>query len=114
MMRSPAPGCWVVDPDLRGARRRLGEPAGEALGVHAIGRGQHRCPCRHPLLGPPVMHVKRCQQSKARMMVLGVAPGEEDVAVAPPLELPDPSSGQGGGDGPALLGSQRELLIESL
>jgi len=92
----------------------VGQAGGEAFRVRGVGRGEHGRPRGNALLGQSVMHVKRCQQSKARMMVLGVAPGEEDVAVAPPLELPDPSSGQGGGDGPALLGSQRELLIESL
>jgi hypothetical protein len=49
--------------------------------MRAMGRRQHRRPCRHPLLGQDVMHVGRRQQAKARMMVLGVVPGEEDVTV---------------------------------
>jgi hypothetical protein len=48
-----------------------------------VGRGEHGRPPGNALLGQSVMHVKRCQQSKARMMVLGVVPGEEDVAMRP-------------------------------
>jgi len=69
-------GRGGFDPDIRGAGWRLGETAGEALGVHAIGRGQHSCPCRHPLLGQAVVHVGGRQQPKAGVMIGGVDQGK--------------------------------------
>jgi hypothetical protein len=49
--------------------------------MRCVGRDEHDRPCRHPLLDQAVMHVGGRQQAKAGMMVLGVVPGEEDVAV---------------------------------
>jgi hypothetical protein len=49
--------------------------------MRAIGSRQHRRPRRHALLGQSVMHVVGRQQSKTAVMVLGVVPREEDVAV---------------------------------
>ena len=51
--------------------------------MSGIGPGEHGRRRSDAFLGQAVMHVKRCQQSKARMMVLGVVPREEDVAMRP-------------------------------
>ena len=48
-----------------------------------MGPGEHGRPRSNARLGQPVTHVKRCQQTKAGMMVLGVVPGEEDMTVCP-------------------------------
>src|SRR5713226_6896787 len=44
------PGLGWVDPDFRGTRRRLGEPAGKAFRVPCVGRGEHDRPRRRALL----------------------------------------------------------------
>jgi hypothetical protein len=49
--------------------------------VHAIGRGQYRRPRRHALLGHTVMYVGGRQQAEAAVMMFGVVPREEDVAM---------------------------------
>ena len=46
-----------------------------------VGRGEHGRSCRDTLLGQAVMHVGGRQQAEAGMMVLGVVPGKEAVAV---------------------------------
>ena len=61
----------------------MGRPGGELSLVSGMGGGEHSGSRCDALLGQPVMHVKRGQQSKARMMVLGVVPGEEDMTVRP-------------------------------
>lgn len=70
----------------------MGRPGGESFRRGRVGRGEHGRPRRNALLGQSVMHVKRCQQSKARMMVLGVVPGEELVAVRPRILAPGQGS----------------------
>jgi hypothetical protein len=64
-----------------GTCRWLGKPAGEALRVCRVGRGESGRPRSYALLGQTVMHVRRCQQAEADMMVFRVVPREEDVAV---------------------------------
>ena len=54
---------------------------GEAFQVGGVGRGEHEGPRGHALLGHVVMHVGGREQAEGRVMVLGVVPGEEDVAV---------------------------------
>src|SRR5688500_15445649 len=70
-------GLGWVDPYFHGTRRRLGPARGEALRMPGVRGGEHSGSRCGALLGLTVMHVKRCQQSKARMMVLGVVPREE-------------------------------------
>jgi len=57
-------GIGWVDPDFRGARWRLGKPAGEAFGMprHRPSPAPPSVP--HPLLGQAVMHVVGRQQPK--------------------------------------------------
>src|SRR5437879_6528179 len=43
--------------------------------------GQYGRACRETLLRPALVYVGRCQEPEGRVMVLGVVPGEEDVAV---------------------------------
>ena len=74
-------GLGWVDPDFRGARRRLWEAAREALRVCGMGRGEHGDPRGHALLGEAVVHIVGRQQAQAAVMMFGVVPGEEDVAV---------------------------------
>ena len=62
-------------------RRRVRHARREAFRVGDMGRGERRRSRSHALIGQAVMHIRGRQQSKARMMVLGVVPGEEDVAV---------------------------------
>ncbi len=49
--------------------------------MRGVGRGEHGRSRRHALLRPAVVNVGRRQQAEAGVMVLGVVPGEEDVAV---------------------------------
>ena len=58
-----------------------GGPAGKPLGMGRVGRGEHGRARRDALLGQAVVHVGGRQQAEADVMVLGVVPGEEDVAV---------------------------------
>src|SRR3990172_6716551 len=74
-------GLGWVDPDFRGARRRLWEAAREALRVCGMGRGEHGGRRGHALLGEAVVHIMGRQQSQAAVMMFDVVPGEEDVAV---------------------------------
>ena len=67
--------------------------------MRGICRGEYGGARRDALLGQAVMHVGRSQQAKAGVMVLGVVPGEEDMAVGPgildrahPLREPKPTS----------------------
>ncbi len=55
---------------------------GEAFRVRGVGRGEHEGSRGHALLGHAVMHVSGREQAEGRVMVLGVVPGEEDVAVS--------------------------------
>jgi hypothetical protein len=71
---------WI-DPDFQRTRRGLRETGGEALRVRRVCRGQHGGPGRHSMLSQTVMHVVGRQQTEAGVMVLGVVPGAEDVAV---------------------------------
>jgi hypothetical protein len=59
----------------------VGRPGGESFRMGRVGRGEHGRPRRDALLGQSVMHVVGRQQSKTAVMVLGVVPREEDVAV---------------------------------
>ena len=61
----------------------MGQAAGESFRVRRVGRGEHGRPLGDTLLGQTVMHVGRCQQAEADMMVFGVVPREEDVAIGP-------------------------------
>lgn len=49
-----------------------GAGRGESLWMCGIGRSKHDRSRRLALVGQTVMHVKRCQQSKACVMALGV------------------------------------------
>ena len=93
MVKDTAAGCrepasllrhwgrgWV-DPHFHGTRRRVGQAGGESFRMRGIGRSEHGRPRGDPLLGPAVMHIGGRQQPKARMVVRGVVPREEDVAV---------------------------------
>ena len=55
--------------------------SGESFRVSGMGGGEHGGSHCDALLRPAVMHIIRRQEPKARMMVLGVVPGEEEVAV---------------------------------
>jgi len=61
----------------------VGRPSGEAFRVSGIGGGEHGRSRGNALLCQAVVHVGRRQQTEARMMVLRVVPGEEEVAVSP-------------------------------
>ena len=49
--------------------------------MRRIGRCEHNRPRRDAFLGQTLMHVSGRQEPEARMMMLGVVPGEEPVAV---------------------------------
>ena len=55
--------------------------AEKSLRMSDIRPGKHGRPRSDAFFGQAVMHVGRCQQAETRMMVLGVVPGKEDVAV---------------------------------
>jgi hypothetical protein len=59
----------------------MGQAGGESLRMRGVGRGKHSRSRRYPLLGQAAMHVVGRQQPETAVMVLGVVPGEEDVAV---------------------------------
>jgi hypothetical protein len=61
----------------------MGQASGEALRVGGIGGGKHGGPGGHALVGQAEVHVVRGEQAKTAVMVLGVVPREEDVAVGP-------------------------------
>ncbi len=61
----------------------MGQAGGESLRMRGVGRGKHGRSRRDALLSPAVVHVGGRQQPEARVMVLGVVPGEEHVAVRP-------------------------------
>ena len=54
---------------------------GEAFRMRGVGRGEHGRSRRHALPRPAVVNVGRREQAEAGVMVLGVVPGKEDVAV---------------------------------
>jgi len=56
-------------------------PSGETLRARRIDGSEHGRPRANVLLGQATAYVGRCQQAETRMMVLGVVPGKEDVAV---------------------------------
>ena len=60
--------------------RRAGE---KSLRMNSIGSGEHGRPRGDAFVGQAVMHVGGRQQPEARMMMLGVVPDEERVAVHP-------------------------------
>jgi hypothetical protein len=59
----------------------MGQTREEAFRMRGIGRGEHGRPRRDACLGQAMMHVRGREQAEAGMMVLGVVPGEKDVAV---------------------------------
>lgn len=59
----------------------MGDAGGETLRVGSMGRGKHHPSRSGALFRQAVMHVGGHQQAEARMMVLGVVPEEEDLAV---------------------------------
>ena len=61
----------------------MGQAARESFRVRRIGRREHGRPRGNALLCQAVMHIGRRQEAESRMMVLGVVPGEEEVAVSP-------------------------------
>src|SRR5262249_8179165 len=76
-------GLGWGDPDFPRKRSGLRRAGGEALRVRGVGRGEHSCARGEALRGPAVVDVGRRQQPKADVMMLGVVPGEEDMAVSP-------------------------------
>ena len=66
----------------------------EALGMLGVGRGEHGRSRRDALLGHAMVHVGGRQQAEAGVMMLGVVPREEDVAVgAGVLDRAEPLAG---------------------
>ena len=61
----------------------MGRRSGETCRVRRIGRREHGRPRGKALLCKAVVYIGRRQQAEARMMVLGVVPREEEVAVSP-------------------------------
>ena len=76
-------GLGWVDPYLHGTSRWVGDAGGEALRMRGVRSGEHGRPRGDALLGEAVMHVGGRQQAEPGVMVLGVVPGEKDVAVGP-------------------------------
>src|SRR5262245_33426348 len=74
-------GLGWVDPDFPRERARLRGAGGEAFRVRGVGRGEHDGARGDPLLGPAVVHVSGRQQPEADVVMLGVVPREEDLAV---------------------------------
>jgi hypothetical protein len=57
----------------------MGEPSEKSLRMCSVGPGEHGPSRRQALLGQAMMHISGRQQAEARVMVLSVVPGEEDV-----------------------------------
>src|SRR6266508_4724027 len=74
-------GGGRIDPHFAGTGCRLRQPSGESLGVRRVRLGENRRARRQALLGQPVVNVVRGQQAEPAVAVLGVVPGEEDLAV---------------------------------
>ena len=59
----------------------MGRPGGESFRVRRVGRREHGRSRSYALIGQAVMHIRGRQQAEAGMMVFGVVPDEEGVAV---------------------------------
>src|SRR6266566_2217377 len=71
-----------IDPDLGGRCGRRRTARGKALGVGRIGRGEHAGALGHALLGQAEVHGVGREQAEAAVVMFGVVPGEEVLAVS--------------------------------
>src|SRR5262249_59502539 len=78
-------GHGWVDPYFHWTRWRMGRAGEKSLWMSGIGPGEHGRPRSYAFVGQAVMHVGRRQQPQAQMMMLGVIPDEECVAVRPDI-----------------------------
>src|SRR5215468_12617248 len=83
LLRRPSPG-WV-DPYFHWTRWRMGRAGEKSLWMSGIGPGEHGRPHSDAFLDQAVMHVGGRQQPEAQMMMIGVVPDEERVAVRPDI-----------------------------
>ncbi len=76
-------GLGWIDPDGRGRRRRLRHAAGKPLGMRGMRRRQDLGAGHDARLGQAVVDIVGREQAEAGVAVLGVVPGEEDLAMRP-------------------------------
>ena len=81
LLPRPRPGS--VDPDFHWTRWRMGRARETSLWMSGISLGEHCRPRSDAFLGQAVMHVGGRQQPETRMLMLGVVPDEERVAMRP-------------------------------
>src|SRR5438552_4078047 len=74
-------GLGWIDPDGRGTRRRLRYAPGKPFGMRGMRRRQDLGAADDASLGQAVVDIVRREQAEAGVTVLGVVPGEEDVAM---------------------------------
>ena len=76
-------GLGGIDPNLGRSRSGRRAARGKPLGMGGVRRGEHGTALGDALLRQADVHVMGRQQAEAGVVMLGVVPGEEGLAVGP-------------------------------